>query len=685
MHSGASGMAASELNLDTIANNLANAGTTGFKRTRANFEDLFYQYLKPPGAQDAASKLAPIGVGVGLGTQVSGTQLDFNQGNLKTTTNPYDIAIVGNGFFQVQDGAEILYTRAGNLNINTDQDLVIASAGRGRLLEPAINIPQGTTMVSISSDGTVTATAPPAAAQQVGQIQLANFVNPQGLIQRGENLYAASDASGTAQVGAPDLEGRGKIRQNALETSNVEPVTELVELIKTQRNFELNSQIQLVGIGLVVGLDGTGDGGKSAPTVRALAQVMKLMNSPVADINELKEAKNVAVVHIEARIPRTGLRYGQKIDCFVSSAMGATSLRGGRLLVTPVEEADINNDLVVGLASGGIRLEDSQSLRTGKIPGGIVLHRDYPVRFIDRERGNMITLMLNPGHASFYSSNEIAEAVNLEFRSEAGGTDVARPAGPGFVEVLLPKSYENAPVKFVATMLSVSIEHPHAQARVVVNARTGTVIVTGEVEISPVLISKNGLQIQVQPAGAGGGTATGGFTAFTRPPSGIAGIIMELSSISSSPQNSVGPAGNGSVPASARQNAEGSGELRDAFQKFVAGTFYKQMMKSMRKMHDKPAYFHGGQAEEMFQSQMDQYVTEDLAAKHGAALSEPLFDVFATKLNAMKLARQAENGKKADGSQPQEAKKPTPIPSSTDVMNDTALEARIATAQVLQP
>lgn len=243
MHAAASGMAASEFNLDTIANNLANAGTTGFKRTRADFEDLFYQYLKPPGAQDNQSVLAPVGIGVGLGTQISGTQVDHTQGNLLTTGNQFDLAIVGEGFFQVQDGQEILYTRAGNLTVNADQNLVISSAGRGRLLEPTINIPTGTTLVSISSDGNVSATAPPNAPQQVGQILLANFVNPQGLIQRGENLYAATEVSGAPQTGAPDLEGRGRIRQSALETSNVEPVRELVDLIKTQRNFELNSQV----------------------------------------------------------------------------------------------------------------------------------------------------------------------------------------------------------------------------------------------------------------------------------------------------------------------------------------------------------------------------------------------------------------------------------------------------------
>lgn len=263
-------------------------------------------------------------------------------------------------------------------------------------------------------------------------------------------------------------------------------------------------EIKLVGIGLVVGLNGTGDGGKNLPTMRALAQVMKLMNSPISDIRELRNAKNVAVVHIEATIPRTGLRYGQKIDCYISSSMGAKSLRGGRLLATPLEEADIRNDLVAGIASGGLRLEDAQSLTTGKITGGLVLHRNYPSRFIDRKRGNIITLLLNKSHASFHSASEVARAVNSEFHFEAGKTNIAKAIGPGVIEVQLPRAYAASPVNFVATMLNVTVDQPHTQARVVVNARTGTVIVTGEVEVSPVLISHNGLRIAVPGAGGGG-------------------------------------------------------------------------------------------------------------------------------------------------------------------------------------
>jgi flagellar basal-body rod protein FlgG len=244
MHSAASGMVANEVSLDVIANNLANAGTTGFKKSRVNFEDQFYQYLKPPGAPDANGQTTPIGAGLGLGTKVSGTQLNFSVGNQVQTGRQLDVAIQGNGFFQVQDGSEILYTRAGTFTQNSEGALVIASSGRGRLVEPSITIPPGTTEVSISPDGVVSSITPPATtSQNLGTLQTVNFVNPEGLIQRGDNLYGATDASGDALSGAPGQDGRGALQSAVLESSNVEPVQELISLIKTQRNFELNSQV----------------------------------------------------------------------------------------------------------------------------------------------------------------------------------------------------------------------------------------------------------------------------------------------------------------------------------------------------------------------------------------------------------------------------------------------------------
>jgi flagellar basal-body rod protein FlgG len=238
-------MQAFEFNLDTIANNMANAGTTGFKRSRANFEDLFYEYFKLPGAQDANGQFTPVGIHLGLGTRVAGVEVDHREGSLLQSAGVLDMAIVGDGFFQLQDpNGQIVYTRAGTFSVNADGAIVMASADIGRLMEPNITLPPGATEVSVSGDGIVSVLEPPnQTPTQLGQIQTVKFINPQGLLQLGENLYGATDASGAPQVGTPGLEGRGQIRQGFLETSNVEPVRELIDLIKTQRNFELNSQI----------------------------------------------------------------------------------------------------------------------------------------------------------------------------------------------------------------------------------------------------------------------------------------------------------------------------------------------------------------------------------------------------------------------------------------------------------
>ena len=244
LHAAGTGMEAFQFNLDVIANNLANAGSTAFKRSRVNFEDLYYERLKSPGTQDSLGNLTPTGIEVGLGTRVSGTESDFAPGNLIQTDGPYDVAIVGDGFYQVQDGSQILYTRAGNFTVNSNGQLVLASADRGRLIEPQITVPPDATSVTINSEGYVSATiAGQTELSQLGQIQTVRFVNPQGLINLGENLFNATEASGQPLVGAPGTEGRGQLRQGFLEQSNVEPVRELVDLIKTQRNFELNTQI----------------------------------------------------------------------------------------------------------------------------------------------------------------------------------------------------------------------------------------------------------------------------------------------------------------------------------------------------------------------------------------------------------------------------------------------------------
>ncbi|MBW3542027.1 MAG: flagellar basal body P-ring protein FlgI [Planctomycetes bacterium] len=267
-------------------------------------------------------------------------------------------------------------------------------------------------------------------------------------------------------------------------------------------------EVKVAGVGLVVGLEGTGDGGRNLPAMRALASVLSRRHNP-ADVDELRDAKNVALVWIEATIPKTGLRRGQRIDCHVSSTMGAKSLRGGRLLVAPLTEAAVESDRVVGLASGPVRVEDADSALTGRIVGGVVLEDNFPSLFVDRERGHLVTLLLDPAHASFHSASEVAREVNLEFVHETT-YDIARAAGPGLIEVVVPQQYHNDPVSFMAALMAVGVENPHTQARVVVNAASGTVIVTGEVEISPVIISHKNLTVQV----GGPGAATGGPQPF---------------------------------------------------------------------------------------------------------------------------------------------------------------------------
>jgi flagellar basal-body rod protein FlgG len=249
LYTAATGMDALQTKLDTIANNLANINTTAFKKDRANFEDLFYRHEVLPGAEDSLGQLTPTGIHVGLGSRVSSIQTDYDQGAFETTGNQLDVAIEGDGFFQVADPSGVLlFSRSGNFSKNANGDLVMGSATLGRLLDPPISLPEDTTGVVISPEGVVSIQqAGSSSFTQLGTIQLARFVNPQGLLKMGENLYAESPASGPATIGNPGTLGLGLLRQNALELSNVEPVRELIDLITTQRAFELNSQAVQAG------------------------------------------------------------------------------------------------------------------------------------------------------------------------------------------------------------------------------------------------------------------------------------------------------------------------------------------------------------------------------------------------------------------------------------------------------
>jgi flagellar basal-body rod protein FlgG len=249
LYTAATGMNALETKLDVIANNMANINTTGFKKDRANFEDLFYRQIRLPGAQDADGNITSTGVEVGLGTRVSSTQTNHGQGAMQVTNNPLDFAVEGLGFFQVTDPAGgFLYTRAGNFGINAQNQLVLGSAQTGWVLDPSISIPPEAVDVVVTPDGQVqyrTSTDPTLA--NAGQIQIATFVNPDGLLKMGDNLFKQTDASGQATQLNPGQNGAGVVRQGALEASNVEPVQELIDLITTQRAFELNSQVVQAG------------------------------------------------------------------------------------------------------------------------------------------------------------------------------------------------------------------------------------------------------------------------------------------------------------------------------------------------------------------------------------------------------------------------------------------------------
>jgi flagellar basal-body rod protein FlgG len=246
LYAAATGLRALSTRIDVVANNLANAETTAFKRSRVNFEDLYYTAIKQPGTTTANGDISPAGIYVGLGVKISNTQLDTEQGSMENTGRQLDVGIQGQGFFKVKilptisDGFG--YTRNGNFFVNKDGDLVLGM-GDGYKLDPKINIPKGTTDVSISTDGKVSVTKSGTLAPVVvGQLEVYQFINPQGLNLLGGSIYTQTESSGPALQGKPGENGAGQVLQGFLEASNVDPVKELVTLIKTQRAFELNSQ-----------------------------------------------------------------------------------------------------------------------------------------------------------------------------------------------------------------------------------------------------------------------------------------------------------------------------------------------------------------------------------------------------------------------------------------------------------
>jgi flagellar basal-body rod protein FlgG len=246
LHSAASGLTALSTSIDITANNLANANTVGFKASRANFEDLLYLQKAQPGVENVNGDKRPAGIQVGLGTRLSTTQADFTIGSPQSTGQDFDMMINGAGFFKVKilpdQGDGFGYTRAGNFFRNRDGDLVLGNSN-GPRLEPAINIPETVTGIEISIDGIISGFEPGAVEPtQLGQLEVSNFVNRAGLESIGGNIFTETTASGIPIAGTPGQGTLGTILHKYLESSNVDPVIELVTLIKTQRAFEMNSQ-----------------------------------------------------------------------------------------------------------------------------------------------------------------------------------------------------------------------------------------------------------------------------------------------------------------------------------------------------------------------------------------------------------------------------------------------------------
>ena len=243
LYTAASGMLAQQLNLDNIANNLANASTAGFRGTRLQFQDLIYQEMVVPGSAATQQTTVSTGLQIGLGTRASASEVLQTQGDFDNTGNSLDLAIQGAGFFQVkQTNGETAYTRAGTFHLDQQGNVVTA---KGDPLEPSVTIPAGATSISVGSDGTVTVMMPGQTnAQQVGSIQLATFPNPGGLLANGNNFFTPTTASGDPVVGTPGgSEGLGTLQQGMLENSNINVVDEFIQMIVTQRAYESNSKV----------------------------------------------------------------------------------------------------------------------------------------------------------------------------------------------------------------------------------------------------------------------------------------------------------------------------------------------------------------------------------------------------------------------------------------------------------
>jgi len=239
LYTAATGMVAQQLEQDVISNNLANVNTVGYKKSRADFQDLMYQLTAKSGAQTSAGDQLPVGIEVGLGVKPMATEKIFSQGDYQATGNRFDFAIEGDGFLQVDNAGRTVYTRAGNLKLDKDGNLCTSE---GLKIIPAVTIPQGAVVFTVDNGGTWTASDNTGASMGTGRIELANFANPAGLSSLGRNLYDKTDASGEPIMGNPGENGLGTLSQNYLEMANVSVIDEMVKMIVGQRAYEINSK-----------------------------------------------------------------------------------------------------------------------------------------------------------------------------------------------------------------------------------------------------------------------------------------------------------------------------------------------------------------------------------------------------------------------------------------------------------
>ena len=260
----------------------------------------------------------------------------------------------------------------------------------------------------------------------------------------------------------------------------------------------------LHGQGLVVGLKGTGDGGNFLPTIRALATAMQLMGNPIgkAGALELKDAKNVALVTVTAVVPGSGARQGDKLDCVVSSIGSAKSLAGGRLFWTPLMGPHPQNGRVYALAEGPITLENPTDTATGRVHGGCRLEEDF---FNPFTREGRITLVLEKNHADFQVAQEVAELINTQMSFQSSGVPLAKAINSVNIEVAIPAQYRDDPVLFVSQLLGLPLMDPPTGARVVINERSGTIVISGDVEIGPVVVTHKNIVVET------GGAASAHF------------------------------------------------------------------------------------------------------------------------------------------------------------------------------